>query len=157
MTAIQKILLDEQESVQVGLLFGTHPDFIRQVLTLCQIPGLYWQQCTSWQEVIQKAMLTPPAVVVFQWDPEKRQTVPDQKTLEQLEGTDILAITSDLSQIRLEDVSEHINQVLELQWLPRFLPHLLRKSLHRQETWSDQRFIDFLTGLPSPLGISAQV
>lgn len=148
--------LSEQAPEQTGLLVGTTPNFARQVLTLCQLPGLYWQSCATWQEAVQKAMISPLTVVIFQWDMEQSHTFPTAEALEQMDSAEILAVTSDFSETRLEELPERISQLLELKWLPRFLPDLLRKSLLRQEALSRHRQSDFLTGLPSPLGISKQ-
>ncbi|PIQ27790.1 hypothetical protein COW36_07725 [bacterium (Candidatus Blackallbacteria) CG17_big_fil_post_rev_8_21_14_2_50_48_46] len=155
MAGIQSNLV-AYEPEEVGLIVASSMPFVEQILMFCTLPGLYWQVCITWQEAIQTAMITPPALVVFQWDPTESQTFPTPEALNKMDNADILAVTSDFSTTELEGLPERVDQVLELKWLPRFLPRLLRKSLLRQRHLSHHRRQDFLTGLPSPLGISHQ-
>ncbi|MBT9544481.1 MAG: response regulator [Candidatus Sericytochromatia bacterium] len=148
--------LIQHEPEQTGLIVGGSMPFVEQILMLCTVPGLYWQACVSWQEAVQASMINPPAVVVFQWEQNQSQNFPTTEALAQMDTADIVAVTSDFSTLHLENMPERVDQILELKWLPRFLPGLLRKSLMRQRHLAHQRRKDFLTGLPSPLGIYEQ-
>jgi diguanylate cyclase (GGDEF)-like protein len=155
LTGVDRSLL-QHEPEQIGLIVGGTMPFVEQILMLCNVPGLYWQVCVTWQEAIQTAMIRPPAVVVFEWNPAESHSFPQPEAMSQMDATDIIAVTEDFNNTQLESIPQRVDQILEIKWLPRFLPGLLRKSLLRQRHLAHQRRQDFLTGLPSPLGIYEQ-
>lgn len=138
---------------QIALLISDDPEFNAWVQRSAKLEGLEWVVCKNWQDARYEAMTRPPSAVVFCLRSD--QPLPDGETLSKLAPAEIIAVIAGFDLVNHQLIPEGVTQVLEAQWVNQLLPLWLQRAMHRHWQERLQQTHDFLTDLPTPLGLYA--
>ncbi|MEZ0375071.1 MAG: response regulator [Candidatus Sericytochromatia bacterium] len=135
---------------QTGLIISKDVAIREQILAMVSVPGLDWLVFDQAHAALQAVSYQDPSLILLTLD-ESRGSL--DKLLNSFPESAVIAIVEDMSGLADSALPLRIDHVLEKTWIERFLPALVHKQLIQRWRDTHQRKRDFLTGLPSLLGI----
>lgn len=138
---------------QLGLIISQEPQTQAQILKLVSVPGLEWKAFSHSREALQAVAYQNPSLILATLE-DAHQGL--DKLIQSFPEATVILIVEQLAQLSDEALPLRLDHVLEKQWLSRFLPSLIHKQLLQRWRDTHQRKRDFLTGLPSLMGLRQQ-
>ncbi|HEY9844105.1 MAG TPA: GGDEF domain-containing protein, partial [Candidatus Obscuribacterales bacterium] len=135
---------------QVGLIISQDVALRERILAMVSVPGLDWQVFGQSREVLQAVAYQDPSLILLTLDEGSNSL---DKLLSNFPEASAIAIVDDMSGLADAALPQRIDHVLEKTWIERFLPALVHKRMIQRWRDTHQRKRDFLTGLPSLMGI----
>lgn len=135
---------------QVGLIVSQDAATREQILATVSVPGMEWRVFAHSREALQAVAYQDPSMILITLE-ESRAGL--DKLLNSFPDAATVAIVANMSALEDNALPQRIDHVLEKDWIQRFLPTLVHKQLIQRWRDTHQRKRDFLTGLPSLLGI----
>lgn len=136
---------------QLGLLVSQDQELILQIQDHLKVSGIEWQFFNSVSDAVQGNFYQDPSMLIITLE-QPRFTL--DRLLDNYPQAEAVAVVHDLGSIEEKMLPGRISHVLEKKWLGRFLEGLIQRNLLQR--WRDAQFrkTDFLTGLPSIMGLS---
>lgn len=135
---------------QVGLIVSQDAATREQILATVSVPGMEWRVFAHTRDALQAVAYQDPSLILITL--EESRTGLD-KLLSAFPEAATVAIVDDMSSLEDNALPQRMDHVLEKDWIQRFLPTLVHKQLIQRWRDTHQRKRDYLTGLPSLLGI----
>lgn len=138
---------------QVGLLVSQDEAMRQFILHVADVPGFEWRSFANGRDAVQAVSFQDPSLILVTLD-QQRGAI--EKLLAAFPEAETVAIVEELSKLDDSALPPGIDHVIEKRWLPRFLPGLVHKQQLQRWRHAHQRKNDYLTGIPTLLGIRQQ-
>jgi diguanylate cyclase (GGDEF)-like protein len=138
---------------QIGLIVSQDETLREYILKVANVLGLEWRGFAHARDATQAVAYQDPSLILVTLDQARHAL---DNLIESFPDAEIVAIAEDMSLVQDSALPPRLDHVLERRWLDRFLPALVQKQLIQRWRHTHHRKQDYLTGLPSLLGIRWQ-
>lgn len=138
---------------QLGIIVAHDPALLASIQANSQLDGIEWQVFTSLSDTLQKQLYQEPNIIIVTLDQPR---ISLDRLLANFPRTEVIGVVKEMSALKNQMVPGRVQHILEEKWLSRFLPGMIQRSLVQK--WKDTRSLtqDFLTDLPSLMGMREQ-
>lgn len=138
---------------QLGLIIAKVDHLRHTIQTHSVVEGIEWKSFENLGDVLQQQFYREPNMIIVSLDQPR---VSLDRLLENYPNTEVIGVVEKMDQLKSHMLPAKIQHIFEEQWLSRFLPALIRRNLRKR--WQDTRSLtkDFLTGMPSLMGMREQ-
>lgn len=138
---------------QLGIIMTKDANLRQHIQAHSQVEGIEWLVFEDLSQMLQTPLYQEPNMVLIGLDQPR---VSLDRVLNNFPRSEVIGVVKAMAQLKSHMLPTRVQHILEEQWLAHFLPGLIQRNLRQR--WKDVRNLsrDFLTGLPSLMGMREQ-